>query len=182
MTYKFYALKNDYEEIVKFIYDELSLSIFQGYSEFGQDLKEYRTAKELLTELETGQNPIQLSFWKKSFGFDYRITKIDLNPKYCNGHTFRYRIDGWGLIHLNVGRLFRGRLEASSIAHNSEKRATTWEPSIPDFGIVSDVNWEEVNKTSKKLRYLISKKLIATKINGTDTLALAKEFLELAPA
>ncbi|MBA9079914.1 hypothetical protein FHS90_004660, partial [Rufibacter quisquiliarum] len=27
MTYKFYALKNDYEEIVKFIYDELSLSV-----------------------------------------------------------------------------------------------------------------------------------------------------------
>ncbi|MFC0610498.1 hypothetical protein ACFFGQ_22365, partial [Rufibacter quisquiliarum] len=167
---------------VKFIYDELSLSVFQGYSDLGQELKEFSNVKELLVELETGQNPIQLSFWKKSFGFDYKITKIDLNPKYCNGHTFRYRMDGWGLIHLNVGRLIRGRLEVSSIAHNSEKRATTWESTIPEFGKVSEVNWEEVNKTSRKLKYLISKKLIATKINGTDTLSLAREYLEMAPA
>ncbi|MBC5774981.1 hypothetical protein H8S95_12970 [Pontibacter sp. KCTC 32443] len=182
MTYKFYAFREDFEEIVRFIYGELGLSVFQSYSQPEKPLQEYGTAEQLLTELETGQNQIQLALWKKSFGFDYRINKIDLNPKYCNGHTFRYRIDGWGLIHFQISGLTGERLETCSISHNTEKRATTWESTNPDIGKVSEVNWEEVNKTSRKLKYLISKKLAKTRINEIDTLSQAKEYLELAKA
>ena len=182
MTYKFYAYKNDFEEIVRFIYNELGLSVFQSYSQPEKLLLEYRSAEELLAELEAGQKPIQLILWKKSFGFDYRINKIDLNPKYCNGHTFRYRIDGWGLIHLQIGGLKGELLETCSITHNTEKRATTWEPIKPEIGKVSEVNWEEVNRTSKKLKYLISKKLTKARIRGIDTLSQAKDYIELATA
>ena len=102
MTYQFYAYKKDFQEIIRFIFDELKLFVFQSYSIPEEPLREYKTADELLSEIETELTQLQLTLWKKDFGFDYRINKLDLNPKYCNGKTFRHRIDGWGLIHLHM--------------------------------------------------------------------------------
>jgi len=110
---------------------DLALSVFQSYSQLEKPLQENKIADELLIKVGNQQKPIQLTLWKKYFGFDYIINKIDLNSKYCNGHTFIYKVDGWGLIHLQIGGLREERLETSSISHNTEKRAIAWKLTNP---------------------------------------------------
>ena len=177
MNYKFYAHHKDFEEVFKFIFEELGLSVFQSYSEYGQPLNEYGTEEEVMNEL--AKHPVtQFVLWEKDFGFEYIINKLELTPKYCNGHTFRYRIDGWGLIHLQANDLKADKIEASSISHNTEKRAQAWESTKPEFGKADELNWNEINSTSRKLKNFISKQLTKSKRDGTDVLANAKEYIE----
>jgi hypothetical protein len=178
MNYKFFAYQQDFEEISRYLLEELRLSIFQSYSDPEQPLKEFRSVEELINEINTQGYPLQLVLWKKAFGFDYKINRIELNPKYCNGKTFRYRIDGWGLILLQVNGPKGNSLEASSISHNSEKRATAWESTNTGLGKVKEVSWKEINSTSSKLKYYIGNKLAKTRTNSLDTLPNAKEYLE----
>jgi hypothetical protein len=177
MNYRFYAHQKDFEEVFRFIFEELGLSVFQSYSVFGQPLKEYRTVEEVISEIAKYPKT-QFVLWKKDFGFDYMISKLDLNPKYCNGYTFRYRIDGWGLIHFHANELKADKLEASLISHNSEKRAQAWESTKPELGRADHLDWDEINSTSRKLKNFISNKLSRDKREGTDVLANAKEYIE----
>lgn len=179
MNYKFYAYQKDFAEVFRFIFEELGLSVFQSYSEYGQPLKEYRTVEEAISEIAELPKT-QFVLWKKDFGFDYIISKLELNPKYCNGHTFRYRIDGWGLIHFHANELKADKLEASLISHNSEKRAQAWESTKPELGRADNLDWDVINSTSRKLKNFISKKLSKGKRDGTDVLPNAKELIELS--
>jgi hypothetical protein len=178
MNYKFFAYQQDFEGIFRYLLEELQLFIFQSYSDPEQPLKEFKNVKELVDELNTQGYPLQLVLWKKPFGFEYKISKLELNPKYCNGKTFRYRIDGWGLILLQVNGPKGNSLEPSSISHNSEKRATAWEATNIELGKVREVNWDEINSTSRMLKYYIGKKLAKGRINSLDTLPNAKKYLE----
>ncbi|MBC3539160.1 hypothetical protein ACFSC6_10955 [Rufibacter sediminis] len=176
MNYKFYASQSDFEEIFRFIFNELGLFVFQSYSEPGQTLKEFRKVEEVIIEI--AENPkSQFVLWKKEFGFDYTISRLELNPKYCKGHTFRYRTDGWGLIHFQVNEITKMNLEASSLSHNSEKRAMAWESTKPELGKVEKLNWQEINSTSRKIKNYISKKLSIGKSEGTDVLVNAKDLV-----
>ena len=78
--------------------------------------------------------------------------RIELNPKYCNGHTSRYSTDGWGLIQLYFGGIKNQELSYSYIRHFREKEALKHESSNSTNGRVADWDWDEILKTSKQLK------------------------------
>ena len=48
-------------------------------------------------------NAFQL--WSPDFNGGIVFEKIQLDPKRCNGHAFRFATQGWGLIQLYFGGL-----------------------------------------------------------------------------
>ena len=99
-----------------------------------------------------------------------------MNPKHCNGHTFRYSTDGWGLIQLYFGGQKDNVLFHSHIGHFSEKGALKCESVNNGYVKVDKWNWKEIEQTSRKIKYQIYSKLVVRKIgsygvlNGADNL------------
>ena len=82
-----------------------------------------------------------------------RITKIRirLDPSKCDGHTYRYKAQGWGLIWVYLKLSSAGGLE-SFISANSEKRAVAWGPTYPDMEAPSTWEWPSVARHLRRLR------------------------------
>lgn len=168
MTYDFYADKNDKIEILNFIFRETDLQIFDSDSAYGQKINEYKTTDDIISKFDLengGQFAITFQLWSPRFKGDLNFRKVKLDPRHCNGHTFRYSTDGWGLIQLYFGGLMNNELNRSHIGHQSEKRALTWEASYKEMGLVNKWNWKEVEQTGRKLKYQISNKMAKRKIN-----------------
>ena len=106
MNYNFFADKADKINLLDFIFEETDLKIFDLASPYGQEVSEYKTTNEIITGFDLdigGESCITFQLWSPRFGDTIVFRKVDLNPRYCKGHTFRYSTDGWGLIQLYFG-------------------------------------------------------------------------------
>ena len=169
MTYNFFANKSDKIEILEFIFKETDLCIYDLASPYGQEVCEYKTVDEVATkfDLDNG-NKFAATFqlWAPRHKGELVFRKVNLDPEYCNGHTFRYATEGWGLIQLYFGGLKNNELNQSHIGHFNEKGALKWEEVNTINGLVSPWDWKEVQATSRKLKYQIHNKL-ATRKSGS---------------
>ncbi len=92
-----------------------------------------------------------LQLWPVAASDNVTVRRVDLDPKRCGGHTFRYRIEGWGLIQLYLGGTGPKGIVASHTNHNSEKRARAWEGESDSLGPVSRWDWREVVRVSSQI-------------------------------
>jgi hypothetical protein len=174
MTYDFFADKEDKIKILEFIFKETDLHIYDLGSPYGQEICEYKTVEEisLKFDLDTGDkfaNTFQL--WTPRHKGKPIFRKVDLDPKRCNGHTFRYSTEGWGLIQLYFGGLKNNELNQSHIGHFNEKGALKWEETNKVNGLVSYWDWIEIQATSRKLKHHIHNKLATRKIRSFGILS-----------
>ena len=162
MTYDFFADESDKIKILEFIFNQTDLQVFDLYSELGQNICEYKNIEDITSkfDLKNGGNlTLNFNLWSPKHGGQVAFRKVKLDPKYCNGHTFRYATEGWGLIQLYFGGFKNNQLTKSHIGHFNEKGALKW-ASIGDFkGKVSDWDWAEIQVTSRKLKYHIQHKM-----------------------
>ena len=178
MTYDFFANKIDKIVFLNFIFKETNLRIFDHYSPYSQEISEYKSTVEIESkfDLERGsQFAATFELWSPLFNGKYFFRRINLDPRRCSGHTFRYSTDGWGLIQLYFGGLENNILSYSHIGHQSEKRASAWESLHPEMGKVSDWNWKEVESISRKLKYQLHNKMAIRKIDSYGILPGADE-------
>ena len=126
MTYDFFADKGDKLEILDFIFKNTDLQVYDLSSPYDQEICNYKTINEISTkfDLDNGDKfAVTLQLWTPRHKGKPIFRKIDLDPKRCNGHTFRYSTDGWGLIQLYFGGLKNNTLHQSHIGHFNEKGA-----------------------------------------------------------
>ena len=172
----FFAAAGDQRELLQFLLSSTDARIFEHYSAFGSDLREFKSVAEVDAVFTLGrnlpgrgaQNVLQL--WSPSVMSNLRIEVVNLDPKACDGHTFRYRIDGSGLMQLHLGIVTDNVVTMSHFGHQSRARAET-------RGAVEDVNWEALAKVSGKIQYQLRSKLAAGKVPGRPVL---REALRLA--
>lgn len=167
MTYDFFATKSDKINLLDFIFKETDLKLFDLASPYGQEVSEYKSTEEITSKFELengGQSSITFQLWTQRFGGDIQFRKVDLNPKYCNGHTFRYSTDGWGLVQLYFGGQKDNVLFYSHIGHFNEKGALKWEDINHFNNKVDKWNWKEIEQTSRKLKNQIHNKTAVRKI------------------
>ncbi len=174
MIYNFFADKEDKIKILEFIFKETDLHIYDLGSPYGQEICEYKTVEEisLKFDLDKGDkfaNTFQL--WTPRHKGNPIFRKVDLDPKRCNGHTFRYSTEGWGLIQLYFGGLKNNELNQSHIGHFNEKGALKWEVTNKVNGLVSSWDWTEIQATSRKLKYQIHNKLATRKSESLGVLS-----------
>jgi hypothetical protein len=166
MNYNFFADKSDKLKILEFIFKETDLHIYDLYSRYEQEICEYRSVEEISSKFDLDKDEkiaVTFQLWSPRHKGKPLFRKIDLNPKHCEGHTFRYSTDGWGLIQLYFGGLKNDELYQSHLGHFNEKGALLRE-SIDSFnGQVSNWDWTEIQKTSRKLKYQIHNKIVISK-------------------
>ena len=162
MTYDFFADKEAKLRILEFIFNDTDLRIFDLSSLYGQEIYEYKSVDEIASKFDIIRGDkfaLTFQLWTPRHKGEVLFRKIDLDPKYCNGHTFRYATDGWGLIQLYFGGIKNREQHPSHVGHFDQDVALKWENTNIFRGKVGNWDWEEIQTTSRKLKYQIGKQL-----------------------
>ena len=168
MNFDFFADEPDKLTLLELIFNETALKIFELSSPFGQLVQEYKNVSDVISKFDLkneNAGPIHFQLWSPDFKAEPLFRRVELNPKYCQGHTFRYVTDGWGLIQLYLGGIKNNQLKHSHIGHFEQKSALIWEVSNHDKGKVDDWDWAEIQKASRKLKSLLNTRLVINKVN-----------------
>ena len=178
MSYHFFADKNDKIKILEFIFAETDFRVFDLSSEYEKEIEEYKNIDEIINKFnlsDGGSFSVSFNLWSPRHKGKINIRKIELNPKYCNGKTFRYETNGWGLIQLSFSGINKNVLTKSAFTSWSKKGALSRETENHINGKVIDWDWIEIEKSSRKLKYQIHKKLAVDKIGSIGILEAARE-------
>jgi hypothetical protein len=181
MRYDFYADQTDKLTILDFIFNETDLQVFDLSSPYGQNISQYKSSNEIATKFDLVNGDkfaTTFQLWTPRHKGEPVFRRIDLDPKRCNGHTFRYSTDGWGMIQLYFGGIKNNMLSQSHIGHFSEKDAAKWQEISKFNGSIKGWDWREVQATSKKLKQYIHSKLAVTKLGSIDILPGAGKLQE----
>lgn len=168
----FFAAEADLRAVLDFLFSSTDVRVFESYSEYGAELREFRSADELAAAFSLGMDlygngsAILLQLWSPSVMRALTVTRFALNPRACDGHTFRYRIDGGGLMQLYLGGVHERIVTMSHFGHQSQTRAQAWK-------VDHDVDWESLKKLSNRIQYHIRKRLAVGKVPGMPVLAQA---------
>jgi hypothetical protein len=173
MNYNFFAVKDDKLDILDYIFNETDLHIYDLSSKFGQEINEYKSVSEIVSsfDLDNGSEfAVTFQLWTQRHKGSPIFRKIILNPQNAQGYTFRYSSDGWGLIQLYFGGFRNNELNHSHIGHFDERGALLNEVSNPFNGKVNSWDWNEIQATSRKLKYYIHNRLSVRKIGSFGVL------------
>ena len=180
----FYAVPSDFEPILRFIFEAMDCRVFEAYSRFDHDLREFSRLEEFvdsthskLGDCSNDKLSSSLMLWPFKASDQVRIRRIELSPAARLG-KHRHAVEGWGLISLQLGGLAETELHPSHTNHNSENRAKKWADTYKDtMGDPSAWNWDIVTRTSAKLNRHI-RSLATAKIGSRPVLPAAKEALD----
>ena len=157
-------------ELVEISFSNGVIRFYEAYSAPDKEILEIKS----LTEFKKYYN--QKSEVYKSFQFGlyypeskgkFTIDRFDLDPKYCNGSTFKYKTSGWGVIYIQLSIEHPESMIECRIAVNSEKRAKGWKDIYPQMGLPELWDWKIVNSKARKLIYNM-KKLAAVELKNKN--------------
>lgn len=174
----FFAAAADTRAVLDFVFGSTDARVFESYSEFDADLREFRSTDELAAAFPIGTDPhgngcaVLLQLWSPSVMRDLVIRRFALNPAGCAGHTFRHCIEGGGLMQLYLGGVYESVVTKSHFGHQGQARSQAW---ATDDG----VNWPALQTLSNRIQYHVRKRLAAGKAASRPVLPHA---LELARA
>jgi hypothetical protein len=147
-------------EIVAAVFAQGPVAVRQAYSNFGCATREFADAGALLGELHyvpgVGDVFRQYTlYYPEAKGYTHE-RRVDLNPEACNGHTFRFCQEGWGLIQLQCD--FRNHpMVECRVAVISAVRASNWSDTYPDFQSPNSWDWAVVERKAGRLVRLLRK-------------------------
>ncbi|MCA9068186.1 MAG: hypothetical protein KDA84_04650 [Planctomycetaceae bacterium] len=173
----FYAVRDDLKCLIDFLIGETDVRIFESYSKYSEELREFADFEDLCSAFDVGLdehgsgNAVLLQLWSPSVMPNVDVRRIELLPSKCDGHTFRYCIEGWGLIQLYLGGIHNQCLTNSHYGHNSQRRAENW-------GHAEDVDWDALKKLSNRIQYHIRRRLAVAKVPGRPILPAAFRLLQ----
>ena len=124
--------------------------VFDLSSPYGQNISQYKSSKEVTAKFDLVNGDkfaVTFQLWTPRHKGKPVFRKVDLDPKRCNGHTFRYSIEGWGMIQLYFGGVKNNILSQSHIGHFTEKGAAKWEGTNKFNGSINDWDWKEMQAT-----------------------------------
>jgi hypothetical protein len=166
----FFGTRSDHEAVVRFLFDSTDIRIFESYSEFGQKLREFRSFEELGAAFDVGMDPhghgsaITLHLCSPAIEPKPRIKRISLDPSRCDGHTFRYRIEG-NLIQFYLGGISGQTITISQYGHMGEAAARYW-----------GVDWAVLKRLSNKIQYHIRNRLAVARVSSRPVLPEAAAY------
>lgn len=174
MDYFFYASKSDKINILKFLFKETEVRVYDFFSEYEKKICEYKSISKIVNkfDLENG-NRFAVSFhlWASHHkGFVFK-KKVILNPRLNNGFTYRYVSDGWGLIKLFFGGIEKDHLNVSTLGHLSKADALLWESTNTFTGRVSQWNWQQIRSTMSHIKKKIHNEMAVKRVGKIDILA-----------
>lgn len=125
----FFAAEQDQKALMDFLFSFTDVRVFESYSEFDQDLREFHSTDELDAVFTLGNDPfgngaaVLLQLWSPSVMSEVKIKRFEVNPVACDGHTYRHSIEGGALMQLYFGGIYESIVTQSHFGHQSQKRA-----------------------------------------------------------
>ena len=173
-----------FTELAAFVFDSDAPVVFHAYLAYGQPLCSFRTASEFISDVDAAIASEQKSL---HYALHYRETKgyvaerkIALNSKSCEGHTWRYSVEGWGLIQLQADLRRTSGVECR-VAVNTQKRAEAWASTYPDLRDPGLWDWRVVQQHAGRI--IRKMKKIAEQggaANGSQPIRSQKNLTSLA--
>jgi hypothetical protein len=170
----FFAATDDQRLLIEFLFLSTDVRIFESYSEYDQELREFRSFLELASAFPIGVDrfgnghAVLLQLWSPTVMSELTITRFALDSDACGGHRFRHRIDGGGLLQLYLGGVHEQIVTQSHLGHQSRTRAENWD-------VHHGVNWDSLKKLSNRIQYHVRKRLAVAKVPGCPVLPQAYE-------
>lgn len=147
-------------EIVAAVFVQGPVVVRQAYSNFGCATREFADADALLDDLhhESGVGHLfrqYTLYYPEAKGHTHE-RRIDLKPEACDGHTFRFCQEGWGLIQLQFDFRKHPMVECR-VAVNSAIRASNWSDTYPDFQSPNAWDWAVLERKAGRLVRVLRK-------------------------
>lgn len=141
--------------LIEYILSDSKNELHESYSEMEAEIIQINSLTEFQSYFENGningKTHLNFGIYNPKFKGKFFISKIKLNPKYCQGKTYRYRIDGWALIFLNLElKKDKSQIECQ-VSVNSKKRAENWKIINPEFGNPELWEWKIVESDARRL-------------------------------
>jgi hypothetical protein len=171
----FYALAPDCEAILDFVFSNRDWRLFEAYSRPDRELRTFTSVGAVTSALDLAREGAHLMLYAPEMRGHVSPKRIDLYPGALGNATFRYSINGCGLIQLLFRAPVQGVLAASHTGHSSQNRAERWAPTSPeDAEYVATWDWAAVTRMSGRLvRHL--RRLGAAKVGSRPVLPAAFE-------
>ena len=127
---------------------------------FGEKMLTFQSVDEIVAFATTEEGSIRPSFglalhYPEAKGF-VDVHRVKLNPKHCDGHTFRYEIRGWGIVLLQFSN---PNADVDSVecvvSCNTKKRAEAWAGTYPELKDPALWDWKVVDSICRKLRKFV---------------------------
>jgi hypothetical protein len=136
------------------IFNERPSTVVEAYSGFDQAPRTFQSSEELcaytFARRGCSDASVHVAVHYPDMAGRVASTRVALDAAKCDGHTHRYRTDGWGLIwvYLQLG----SRTPESFISANSEKRADAWAATYPELDPPATWAWPAVTRHLRRLR------------------------------
>jgi hypothetical protein len=139
--------REGFTELAGFVFESGAPVVFHAYSGYGQPLRSFRSPSELISDIESafvaGQKSVHFALHYSDSKGHVAERKITLDPRKCDGHTWRYAVEGWGLIQLQ-GDLRHAPAIECRVAVNTQKRAEAWAATYPELRDPSLWDWRAI--------------------------------------
>jgi hypothetical protein len=137
----FYALGDDLRSLLRFVYAETDIVVYELASEFDRDARQFASLASLEAVFNLGDHKAgHLQLWSPSVMARPVIRRIELKVP---GHSFRYAVEGVGLIQLYLDGQREGVIYHSHYGHWNEAGARQRSMHSAD-----DCDWEALAKLS----------------------------------
>lgn len=153
----FYAVGDDLRDLLRFVYAETDIVIYELSSEFDRDVQRFASLAELEAAFSLdGDKAGNLQLWSPSIMTQPVIRRIELK---LPGHSFRYAVEGAGLIQLYLGGQRDGIIYHTHYGHWNEAGARQRSMHSAD-----DCDWLALAKLSGMVQRHIRRRLTTAKL------------------
>lgn len=163
----FYAALEDHELLLDWLFRESTCRVFELSSDFETPLREFRAVADVLAQFTRAYpngrrwHTVHLQLHVLGAGPPFVPTRVTLDPRACQGATFRFVARGWGLVQLYLSVPDATGLMNSHTNHNSRKRAETWASVTPEAQSVGSWDFKRVTAFSSRLNRQVKKMGVA---------------------
>jgi hypothetical protein len=170
----FYATVGDHQALLVDLFQQGDVRIFESYSAFDCDLKEFARPEQILDELRQATYPrlaVLLELWAPQASAEVGIERFEVSVA---GHRYRHRIGGWGLMQLHLSKETEDTIHVSHFGHFSQRGAERRSepplspPSNP--GTAADWDWRLLAQISRRIQYRIAKRFSDKKVGSRPLL------------
>ena len=180
----FYATTTDHAVLLDWLFAEKTCEVYESYSRYEQPLRHLATSSDVLAMFDERPGSVYLQLRVLGASPPFVPQRISLDPEKCDGATFRFAAEGWGLVQLYLGAVFRGGLQDSHTNHFSKKGAGKWEPFGTHDTAVNAWDFPRITAFSSRLNRQVRKQAvgkIASRVVLPGALALWEGGMDFPP-
>jgi hypothetical protein len=141
-------------ELIRGMFESGNPEVYLRDTDPGENARKFASAHELNgfidTAIEAHRLFVGFAVWYPETRGHVEKRKINLDPRRCEGHTFRYSIKGWGMISVQLD--FENLpLINCCVSCSSRKKGEVWSDAHRDLKSPSLWDWGVVERHCRRL-------------------------------